>query len=531
MRLFNWKKKRNIDEQPNQKNEVAEEVEQTVIDDASDKIEDTQTNTQEEVQSAQKQDDENIQQDTEQLHSEEEKSQEITEQIDENANEKSEDEKKIDEEEAERIANLNKEEPVFFLRVTADKMQAHLSVKNIEKSRKIKEEDILELLKKRGIIYGVKKEEIERVCNLQSFFSEVHCAQGKVPIPGKDGTLTYHFDLDHVLKPKERADGGVDFHDMGIVRNVPKDELLCSRTHPIPGEDGKDIFGEVVPFKPGAEMVFGNGANTVISEDTLELRAGIEGRIVFKNKTVSIEDTFTVTSNVDTATGDIIFSGTVIVKGDVCEGFKVHAGKDVVVNGMVEGATIWAGGNVLISQGMNGMNFGKIYSGGSVKSKYIQNAEVRCQGDVVADYYLNGSVIAGGSITAEGVKGLLLGGTFRAGTLIVAKTIGADSYLTTEVEIIESKEGFWDPEQQMTKEDIEKELASMPEEEREQWLAENVYIIPTAPEDAKVIAKSVAYPGVRIAIGQTCQRLEQEYSNSKFFVGEEGIEAGPAPRI
>ncbi len=526
MRLFNWKKKTNIDEQPNQevevKEEKIEEVEQTVIEDEL-KEEDTKTNTQE-VQSAQEQENQNNQQDTEQLHSKDEEPKQETKQEDQKSKEE-------EEAEAERIANLNKEEPVFFLRVTADKMQAHLSVKNIEKSRKIKEEEILELLKKRGIVYGVRQEEIERVCNLQSFFSEVHCAQGTVPVPGQDGTLTYHFDLDHVLKPKERADGGADFHDMGIVRNVPKDELLCSRTHPIPGEDGKDIFGEVVPFKPGAEMVFGNGANTVISEDTLELRAGIEGRIVFKNKTVSIEDTFTVMGNVDTATGDIVFSGTVIVKGDVCEGFQVRAGKDVVVNGMVEGATIWAGGNVLISQGMNGMNFGKIYSGGSVKSKYIQNAEVKCQGDVVADYYLNGSVIAGGSITAEGVKGLLLGGIFRAGTMIVAKTIGADSYLTTEVEIIESREGFWDPEQQKSKEDIEKELASMPEEEREQWLAENVYITPTAPQDAKVIAKSVAYPGVKVAIGQICQRLEQEYSNSKFFVGEEGIEAGPAPRI
>ncbi|NCC86318.1 MAG: DUF342 domain-containing protein [Clostridia bacterium] len=430
----------------------------------------------------------------------------------------------------EDIQEEKKEEPTFSLRVTPDKMQVHLTVKTPKNCREVKQEDILQFLSDRGVKYGIINAEINRVCEVQAFFSEIYCVQGKPPVDGTDGTMTYHFDTKPVLKPRERSDGGADFHDMGIIQSVVEGQVLCSKTHPLPGEDGINVFGEAVPFKPGADKIFSNGQNTVISEDTLELQAEIDGCIVFKNNIVTIDDNFTVYGNVDTATGDIVFCGSVMVKGDVCEGFKIHAGGNVTIQGMVEGATIWAGGDVLISQGMNGMNTGKIYSGGNVKSKYFQNSQVMCKGDMSTDYFLNGSIVAGGSITAEGSKGLLLGGTYQAGTAVIAKTIGADTYLATVVEIKDSKEDFWNPEAQKTQEQIDAELDLMTEEEKEQWLAENIYIVPTAPEDAKIIVRGVLYPGVKISIGQLSEKIDHEYNSAKFFHGEEGLENALAPK-
>lgn len=419
-------------------------------------------------------------------------------------------------------------DPIFRIRVTPDKMQAYLSVGVPDNCREITTEDLLKALEDRNIKYGINEKEIERCCSLKSFFSEIFCAQGKMPIAGQDGTMSFLFEINPEPKPAVRADGSTDYHDMGIIQSVKKDQVLCTRTMPIPGEDGIDVFGEVVAFKPGAEKRFGNGKNTYISDNELELRAEIDGCINYKNNLVTIDDTFTVRGNVDNATGDINFCGNVVVTGDVREGFKVHSGNNVTISGMVEGATIWAQGDMQITQGMNGMNTGCLYCGGNIKSKYFQNTEILCQGDVTADYYLNASVISGGTITASGSKGLILGGTHQAGKEVVAKTIGADSYLSTSVTIKDSEQGFWNPEIQKTQEEIENELSEMTEEEQEQWMAEHVYKAPSAPEGARVVVKAVAHPGVKIAIGQTVKNLNEEYNNTKFFLGEEGIEIAPA---
>lgn len=422
-------------------------------------------------------------------------------------------------------------EPTFKIRITPDKMQAYLAVSKPENCRTVLPEDLLKALEDAGVTYGINEKEIDRCCELQSFFSEVLCAQGVSPVDGIDGTFTYHFDLNPELKPRVRSDGTADFHDMGLIQSVAKDEVLCSRTMPIPGEDGMNVFGIAIPFKPGAEKKFMNGANTYISEDLLELRSSVDGCINFKNNIVAVNDTFTVNGNVDPSTGDIVFCGNVIVMGDVREGFKVHAGKDVTIRGMVEGATIWAKGNILITEGMNGMNEGKLFAGGNIKGKYFQNAEIMCQGDITADYYLYGTVTAGGAINADGFKGLMLGGIYQAGASVTARTIGADSYLTTKVSIIESEEGFWNPESKKTPEEIEAELALMKEEEREQWLAEHVYKVPSAPQDAKVIAKAVAYPGVKLTFGQLIKNLNEEYNNVKFYLNDDGIADTPAPKF
>lgn len=428
------------------------------------------------------------------------------------------------------VAEQQETEPVIKIRVSPDNMKAYMSIGIPDNCREITKKDLLDALEEGGITYGINHEEIERRCESKSFFSELLCAQGKQPIDGKDGTMSFHFDTEHVLKPRERADGGADFHDMGIIQSVSKDELLCSRTMPMPGEDGINVSGIVVDFKPGEEKKFPNGANTYISEDQLELRAAIDGNINFKNGIVSIDDTFTVKGDIDTSTGDIIFCGNVVVLGDIREGFKIHAGKDVTIKGMVEGATIWANGSITITEGMNGMNIGKLFAGGNIKGRYFQNTQIMCQGDVAADYFLNSEVTCGGTITAEGIKGLLLGGRYQAGLEVCAKTIGADTYLATSVSIRDCADGFWDPERQKTPEQIEEELAQMDEEEREQWLAEHVYVVPSAPKEARVIAKSIAYPGVKLTIGQVTLNLNEEYSNVKFLLSDEGIEPITAPK-
>lgn len=429
----------------------------------------------------------------------------------------------------EDVEQEEKKDPVVKVRISSDKLQAFATVEISENCNKMTPAKLIKSLKDQEITQGINVQEILRRCKTQSFFNEFQCAQGVEPKDGTDGSVEFLFEKDPVPKPKVSVEGKTDFHDMGIVQNVEKEQVLCTRVLPAPGENGINVFGDEIPFKPGKEYKFESGKNTVISEDTLELKAGIAGHVFYKNRKVEVNDTYTIRGNIDNSTGDIVSYGNVIVSGDVCEGFKIHAKGNVTINGLAEGATIWAEGNIKISQGMNGMDIGKIYCGGNVISKFFQNSEVLCAGDVSAEYYLNGSVTAGGNIEANGNRGMMLGGHYTAGDSIVAKTIGADSYLSTKVSIIINKEGFWNPELKKSDEEIEAELAKLSEEEREEWMKENVYVASKAPEHAKVVARGTAYPGVNITIGQCTTKLAYEYDNVRFAVNKEEGCIGNAP--
>ena len=54
--------------------------------------------------------------------------------------------------------------------------------------------------------------------------------------------------------------------------------------------------------------------------------------------------------NVDNNVGNIRFDGTVLVRGNILNGFKVEADGDVQVNGVVEGGYIENTGNVIVKK-------------------------------------------------------------------------------------------------------------------------------------------------------------------------------------
>lgn len=106
-----------------------------------------------------------------------------------------------------------------------------------------------------------------------------------------------------------------------------------------------------------------SGTNTVISEDKLSLLAAVDGCIENLHSRINVNDVFIVRGNVDSASGNVNANGSVIVQGDVMEGFSVKAGQDISVRGMVEGAILEAKGTISLSNGMNGMGRGTLKAG------------------------------------------------------------------------------------------------------------------------------------------------------------------------
>ncbi len=323
---------------------------------------------------------------------------------------------------------------IFNIIVSANRLQAFLRVVFCEKGVKIDSKEVLNEIKEQGIKYGVKEAEIDVYCKRGEYFKELIVAEGVQVVHGTDAKIEYHFKTDNTVEFKEKADGTVDFKNINNILSIEKDGLLCTLTPATEGKNGIDIFGNEISCKQGKTLELPNGKNTYRSPDNLKLFAAADGAIYLNARNIDINTVYTVKS-VDHTTGNIDFSGTVVIQGDVRAGFMVKAKDDIVVRGMVEGAVLEAGKDITISNGMNGRDVGSLTAGGSITSKYLENSTIKAGKNVLSDAIINCNVFAGESIVLKGSRGTIIGGECVACESIRAKTIGTKNNIQSKIEI------------------------------------------------------------------------------------------------
>ena len=140
-------------------------------------------------------------------------------------------------------------------------------------------------------------------------------------------------------------------------------------------------------------------------------------------------------ADVDNGTGDIDFSGSVHVKGNVKSGFKVVAHGDIIVDGVVEGAHLIADGQIIIKRGIHGMSKGILDSKSNIISKFIENATVRSGGYIETESIMHSNVSAFSEVLVSGRKGFIMGGMVRAGKKVEVKSLGSDMGTMTQIEV------------------------------------------------------------------------------------------------
>ena len=135
--------------------------------------------------------------------------------------------------------------------------------------------------------------------------------------------------------------------------------------------------------------------------------------------------------------GNINFTGSVIVEGDVNEGMKVIASGDITVGGFVESAMIESGGDVTISGGIIGHKHDvettkitdvkmsvSVNAKGNLYAKYCQYAQISCSKDIRIEKQLLHSLInVNGDLkvgSEEHSNGVLIGGYIKAGKHVSA---------------------------------------------------------------------------------------------------------------
>lgn len=354
------------------------------------------------------------------------------------------------------LANMGDEEIVLFLSpmklepvdekcnvyVNSDKMTAVMRLYPPSAGgRLLSKAHIMEQIARVRVRAGIDEDEILMALEERPYCTDIIVAQGKLPTPGRDGSIVYHFDTDSAARPELREDGTVDFFKLNNLHQCTKGQVLAEIIPEQKGENGFDVYGSVLLAREVKRVTFDHGRNMEKSKDGLQLISMVDGHVSLVGHAVFVSDVYSV-EDVGTSTGNIEYHGDVEVKGNVCENFSVKTDGNVFVSGVVEGAVIEAGGNIIIARGMHGQNKGRLKAGGNVIAKFISSAEVEAVGFVEAEQFVNAKVSAGTNINADAGKGLITGGKVVAKGMINARNIGSPMGAVTIVEIgtdVESK--------------------------------------------------------------------------------------------
>jgi len=296
-------------------------------------------------------------------------------------------------------------------------------------------EDIVSDLAFQKVKFGVDQEAIEGFVKQRQYCTDYVLAVGKQPVHGRDAKIEYFFNTNKNLQPKRNEDGSVDYKELNTISHVKAGELLARLIKEDPGKVGCNVFGEEIKPRTVRTERLSYGNKISINEEKTEIYSDVTGHANLVNGKVFVSDVFQVGADVDNSVGNIEYDGSVEIKGNVKTGFTVRATGDIIIDGVVENAYVAAGGQIIVKRGIHGMHKGTLKAGTNIMAKYIENAKVYAGGFVEAEAILNSDVSATGEVRVHGKKGLINGGTIRAGRSIETEHAGTEMGTFTTLEV------------------------------------------------------------------------------------------------
>lgn len=464
-----------------------------------------------------------------------------------------------------KIAEFDKEYYIDSIPIIEilNSMEATLKITKPNKGRETTLESILELAEEKKITYGLRKKAIQIMLSEKIYDQKVILAKGKNVRHGTDAFIKYTFqkssDATSNSSPTtEEKLKNIDFKELNLFQNAAENEILAQKIPLSYGEDGIDIFGKTITAKIPKDIQIIPGKNTYVTDDGMYLKSKIDGQLIQKGKSLSVEPVLTIPGNVDYATGNIDFLGSVIVKGNVISGFSIKSGKDIYVEGLVEDCELKAEGCIVVNNGILGNEefLHTIYAKEGIKAQFIQHMKIKTDGSVeVSKHILHSTIeardkvivtsgtgkIIGGEIKSQkGIECNIAGGPFETPTKLVldvySETIKEESEINKEMLILEEnkfkiekllkdvepiKDALSD-DMKLKVDEALKQLSAI--NNRYLALQEDRSFIEEQRQNVKtnvIKVLSKVYPGVIIKIGRELYLIRSEKIRTDFLIDKE----------
>ena len=330
------------------------------------------------------------------------------------------------------------EHPVFVT-VSKDNMAAYLTIQKEYAAPSFKE--VHQSLQKLGVVFGIDNDAILDTIKQVPEDGPINVciAKGREPINGKDGWYEYFFNTKPIREPRILEDGSVDYKSVNWFEPVRAGQVIAKYHQSEDGKNGMTLKGTLVPYVKAHEEPVLTGQGFVVSEDKCTYTSVLDGCISIKNHEITINNILEV-AEVSPASGNIAFTGSVHVKGNVFSGFEINATGDIIVDGYVESATLNAGNNIVLKNGINASGKGDLNALGDISGKFFEAVNVHADGNFSGNYCLNCNVYAGGKIFLTSKNGLLAGGNTIAVKGMEINNLGNVAEVPTPVRIGNTEE-------------------------------------------------------------------------------------------
>ncbi len=303
-------------------------------------------------------------------------------------------------------------------------------------------EEMKTVLQSAGVFDGISENALSDLEMNPVYRVATTVAEGIAPQDGLNSRVQFLFESGlSETSVKVNAKGSIDFKTLNSIQNVIKGEPVASILPPTDGIPGRTVRGSFIAAKNGEHRDIEVGTNVVISDDRTQVVADADGQVVRVGEVVHVETIFTVTGDVKT---HINFLGSIMITGNVEDGYEITAQRDIHVAGSVGRSRLTAGGNIFVGKGINGDNYGEdggggnsfVKAGDSLWASFIQNCKVEAQNMVVvSDGILNSNVVALRKVLCKGKRAAIVGGMVRACEEINAVVMGSNSGTITHLEV------------------------------------------------------------------------------------------------
>ncbi|MFA6009783.1 MAG: FapA family protein [Desulfobacteraceae bacterium] len=332
--------------------------------------------------------------------------------------------------------------------ISTDGLIAMIKIPKDMDTSDISVDDIKTSLREEDIVYGIVDDALIRGFLNSKIFREkpFKIAEGKVPVKGRDGNITYFFDTDYLKVGEVSESGSIDFKNRGEIPYVTEGTILAEITSAVPGKNGKDIFGRDLLVQEVKQVFLKCENGTALSDDGRKATATANGqpKLSFGNR-LHVLSEIVIPGDVSFETGHVDFEGNVIIRGGVQNDFHVK-GANVTAE-EVFAAHIIAKGDLIVKNGITGAT---LDVEGNIKAKFINKSTIRAYGNVVAEKEIidcniqtsSACAVSYGKIVSSHISAKLGIEAQDIGTEISKPChlkIGVDDHINHEIDLIDKK--------------------------------------------------------------------------------------------
>lgn len=329
--------------------------------------------------------------------------------------------------------SINLENNKSKVRISSTKTEAYLTLCPPEEGEHYQVSDLEDILKVSNVVEGIDRSILQKMIDEQKYYQEERVAQTKEAVDGVPGKYVFLFNTQVDRRPRILPDGSVDYSSIREVETVSEGDEIVQYIPATKGEEGKDVYGNVLTARPGKELPQLKGKGFLLSEDKRSYTAAVTGKITYQSERLIITNLLEIEDDVTHVTGNIDFAGDLVIKGSITTGMTVKATGNITVNGHVEGAILYSGRDIILKNGMQGGGKGEIHCKGNVSGKFFEQTDIEAGGNINANAILNCVIVAEGQIKVSGKLGVIVGGRTHAVKGISATTVGNMSEVKMEL--------------------------------------------------------------------------------------------------